>query len=440
MRSVPTFKTYSFPHNLSLDQFFYSYRNILNQMIGDIWNQIQWREKTIRGKKQKRLLPTIPSYSFKKTLRNQYLTRWEYAAHWVDSALKTAFSIISSWKKNYVRGNRKRKKPVVKRCFVRVKQTLMKISDEKIRITIKPHQHVNIDLSKRYFSIKGRRIGEPILTPTKIHLPIEETSSTKKPQPQQQQKKPPPQQQPAATAAVDRIGWDSNKFSVDGFSPSHGWIKIDLKPLHTLHVTYDNKMRNINKVYSKNRRKGKQLYRKYGKRCRNRVKNYLRHIAKQIIIVTASPFPATQQHGFEKLEKRQMNRKNKHKWNRELNQADWRLLVSLVRNLAPVVEVSPFYTSKTCSRCGGLNKALRSERVFECPFCGLRIDRQLNASINIYLRMRGVSPRREWFDATLIAAGGLPLMGAERSDPDELARGLNDALKPQVYVRLPLTT
>lgn len=117
-----------------------------------------------------------------------------------------------------------------------------------------------------------------------------------------------------------------------------------------------------------------------------------------------------------------------------------RKFVSLVQNRAPVIEVSPRYTSKTCSRCGELNKALRSERVFECPFCGLRIDRQLNASINIYLKMRGASPRKEWFDATLIVAGGLPLMGAERSDPDELARGLNDALKPQVYVCLPLTT
>jgi len=309
-------------------------------MIGAVWNQIQWKEKTIRRKKQKRLLPTIPSYSFKKTMRNQYLTGWEYAAHWVDSALRTAFSIINSWKKNYVRGNRKRKKPVVKRCFVRVKQTLMKISGEKIRITIKPQEHVNIDLSKRYFSLKGK-IGEPTLTRTKIHLPTE-TKHT-------EQNKP-----------AERIGWDSNKFSVDGFSPSHGWIKIDLKPLHTLHTTYDNKMRTINQVYSKNRRRGKQLYRKYGKRCRNRVKNYLQQIARRI-----ASFPAAQ-HGFEKLEKQQMNRKHKKRWNRELNQTDWRKLVSLVRNLAPVAEVSPFYTSKTCSRCGEIQSP-KERKGFRVP-------------------------------------------------------------------------
>ncbi|WXG41209.1 MAG: transposase [Candidatus Freyarchaeum deiterrae] len=411
-------KTYTVPHNLQLDQFFYAYLTALNSMIGDIWKSIQWKEKTIRGKKQKRILPTIPNYAFKKEMRDQYLMDWEYARHWIDSAIKTAFSIINSWKKNYVKGNRKRKKPVVKRCFVRVKQTLMKISGEKLRITIKPREYATIDLSKRYFSIKGRRIGEPILTPTKLHLPIETNHA------EQQQEKP-----------AERIGWDSNKLSVDGFSPTHGWIKIDLKPLHTLHTTYDNKMRNINRVYSKNRGKGKKLYQKYGKRCRNRVKNYLHHVAKRI---TSSHFQQAL-HGFEKLEKQRMKKGHKHRWNRELNHADWRLLVSLARNRAPVVEVSPFYTSKTCSRCGEVHKALRSEKVFECPFCGLIVDRQLNASINIYLRMRGVSPRREWFDATFIA-GGFPLIGVETKIPDELARELYDSMKPQYYVSLPLTT
>ena len=164
------------------------------------------------------------------------------------------------------------------------------------------------------------------------------------------------------------------------------------------------------------------------------MKNYLHQVAKQI---TSSHFQQAL-HGFEKLEKQRMKKGHNHRWNRELNQADWRLLVSLVRNRAPVVEVSPFYTSKTCSRCGELHKALRSERVFECPFCGLIIDRQLNASINIYLRMRGVSPRREWFDS--VFAGGFPLIGVETKIPDELARELYDSLKPQYYVSLSLTT
>ncbi|MEM3545734.1 MAG: transposase [Candidatus Bathyarchaeia archaeon] len=40
-------------------------------------------------------------------------------------------------------------------------------------------------------------------------------------------------------------------------------------------------------------------------------------------------------------------------------------------------------TSKTCSRCGYYNKDLKGA-VFKCPKCGLVIDRQKNASINIW--------------------------------------------------------
>ncbi|MBS7270220.1 MAG: hypothetical protein KIH10_15465 [Candidatus Freyarchaeota archaeon] len=105
--------------------------------------------------------------------------------------IKTAFSTINSRRRNYTKGKRKRRKPVVRRPFARVKQTLMKISGEKLRITIKPHQHVTINLSRRHFKIRGR-IGEPILTPTKIHTPLETN---------------PPKE------FADAIGWDSNLHS-----------------------------------------------------------------------------------------------------------------------------------------------------------------------------------------------------------------------------------
>jgi len=48
-----------------------------------------------------------------------------------------------------------------------------------------------------------------------------------------------------------------------------------------------------------------------------------------------------------------------------------------------------FPSSKTCSRCGEIHHALKlSDRVFICPHCGLVIDRDENAAIN--LRNRGI--------------------------------------------------
>jgi len=40
-------------------------------------------------------------------------------------------------------------------------------------------------------------------------------------------------------------------------------------------------------------------------------------------------------------------------------------------------------TTKTCSSCGNRQKISLSERIFRCPVCGLEIDRDLNAAINM---------------------------------------------------------
>ena len=124
-------------------------------MIRDIWSTIEWKEWRIPGKKQKRLFPNYrKDNAFKRALRDKYLKDWEYAAHWVDSALKTAFSIMRSWKKNYNKGKRKRRCPIVKRPFVRVKQTLMKREGERLRITIKATRVRLYRFIKALFQVK----------------------------------------------------------------------------------------------------------------------------------------------------------------------------------------------------------------------------------------------------------------------------------------------
>ena len=57
-----------------------------------------------------------------------------------------------------------------------------------------------------------------------------------------------------------------------------------------------------------------------------------------------------------------------------------------------VVEVDPGYTSQTCSRCGYRVKLALSDRVLHCPNCGLVIDRDYNASLNILRDGVGTAP------------------------------------------------
>ena len=105
-------KTYTLKHDKGDEvlPLLIAYRKVLNSMLEDIWGTVTWREVKIGGKKQLRLFPRYrKDKAFRKSLRDKYLEGWTFAAHWVDSALATAFSIMKSWRKNYNRGFGKRR-------------------------------------------------------------------------------------------------------------------------------------------------------------------------------------------------------------------------------------------------------------------------------------------------------------------------------------------
>ncbi len=81
--------------------------------------------------------------------------------------------------------------------------------------------------------------------------------------------------------------------------------------------------------------------------------------------------------------------------NRSIREQQWGTFVSQLTYKAEsaggsVVKVNPRNTSKTCSGCGSVHESLTlKDRVFECLKCGMSLDRDLNAALNI--RERGSS-------------------------------------------------
>ena len=70
----------------------------------------------------------------------------------------------------------------------------------------------------------------------------------------------------------------------------------------------------------------------------------------------------------------------------------------------------------------------------------LRIDRQLNAAINLYLQMEGLSPTPRLFDELVKGWSGFTLTGEKADEgPNELKRGPK-LLNPKGYVSLSKTT
>ncbi|MEM1606023.1 MAG: zinc ribbon domain-containing protein [Fervidicoccaceae archaeon] len=92
-------------------------------------------------------------------------------------------------------------------------------------------------------------------------------------------------------------------------------------------------------------------------------------------------------HVVEDLEKKDMVKKSRNPKNRRKRNArtPWETIHRKLSEKALVVKVSPRNTSRTCPRCGYVVKT-RVGRVFKCPRCGLGLDRQKLASINIYLK------------------------------------------------------
>ena len=380
--------SYKVKHGYELGDFLSSYRHLLQRAVDAIWEGIEWK------KREGRLIPMIPkSREFRKALRNNLLRGWGFAAHYVDSAIKTAYSIINSWRRNYIKGKRRRSKPVVKRAFVRVKETLYRFRNEKIVITIKPYQlYLEFDLSRAWFRkrVEGCDLGELILKEDELIVTFRRPSNA----------------QPSK-----KIAWDLNLLSMDGFCDI-GWVRVDLKPLYTLHITYENLRRKIQRLSKKKPKTARRLMQKYSLRYRSRVKDFLHKLTTEL----ANEF-GDYEHGFENLEKRGMFGRCKTK-NRVFSRQNWKQIVALMSYKASVRLLNPYNSTKTCPRCGGRMKH-RKGQVLECGRCGLTINRQLNASINLYLRMWGFpASMKVWeeFILPILRSGGVALKGGETDD------------------------
>ena len=379
-RSSYMILSYKIKHNYDIEEFIYSYKHLLQKAIDIIWDNIEWIERKQRnyyvikyGERKikkyyyvKRLIPIIPkTREFKRSLRNSLLKDWKYASHYVDSAIKTAYSILKSWRRNYLKGRRKRSKPIVKRGFVRVKETPYVYRGGKIRVTIKPRElYLEFDLSNAWFKnrVKGCDLGELVLKENELIITF---------------KKP-----ARKGSAVEYIGWDLNLYSLDGFSPKHGWIRVELGYLYHVHRVHEIKRKNAQSKASK-KPALKPIVSKHGGREKNKARDFIHKLTTQL----ARTFPNTE-HGFEDLAKQGMFKRSK-KHNRDVAKQNWKQIIQYMSYKSRVKLVNPKNTSSTCPRCGGRMMKLRKGQVVKCPKCRLTLDRQLCGAINIYLKMRG---------------------------------------------------
>jgi putative transposase len=91
---------------------------------------------------------------------------------------------------------------------------------------------------------------------------------------------------------------------------------------------------------------------------------------------------------LERLASQEMSKQN---FGKQINDAGWNMFANMISYKAEeagckVVFVDPKNTTQECSNCHEIVKKDLSDRIHNCPFCDLVIDRDLNAAKNILIR------------------------------------------------------
>jgi len=307
--------------------------------------------------------------------------------HYVLNACEVACAIL----KNY-RRYKKRKRPEVKKLFLKLDNQTYKIENGYLRIPFKPREFIYLKLrygnyQKQFLENKTLKFGSVTVLTQDILLSVKKESNVIEPK--------------------SKVALDINERNVTSLGEK---VKIyDLTEVQKTHYSYYLKRKSIQKKV-RNRRLRKELINKYSGKEKRKVEWLLHNISKKIVednpnseIVMENLRGIRNAINKRKLKrnkyngKTQLHRTKPKRLLRRLNSWNFRKLQKFIEykvlwNGNLVSYVNPRGTSSTCPICG--RRSDPNGRLFECE-CGFKMNRDLLACINL-LKMKGirVSPDR----------------------------------------------
>ena len=140
------------------------------------------------------------------------------------------------------------------------------------------------------------------------------------------------------------------------------------------------KLKKGTEAYNKVRRAMGHIH----KRIANRRRDFAHKLSRRL--VNEFQFIA-----FEDLDIKDMQNGNWHSMNKSIGDVAWNQFVQFTCYKAEwagrkCVLVDPRNTTQMCSGCGKIVRKSLSDRVHSCPYCGLVLDRDHNAALNILAR------------------------------------------------------
>ncbi len=179
---------------------------------------------------------------------------------------------------------------------------------------------------------------------------------------------------------------DTNEDSLDGVhasGDSSRLLRVPFDGVRRVQEVHFRRRRRLARKKAFDRRVGRRLLEREGRRERHRVRQRLHRVSKGLVRL------ATEARAVIILEDLTLHgaRGRSRRMNRRLSSWPRREIHSQIEYKAalegvPVIKVNPAWTSKTCPVCGARRRD-RVGKVFVCLMCDWEMDRQINAGLNI---------------------------------------------------------
>jgi len=293
--------------------------------------------------------------------------RYGLHTHYILSACECAFAML--------RNRKWRKQPYARRLFLKLDNETYKLDYMLLRIPTTPRNFIHIPLRGGEYQLSflcdpTLKRGSITITENSVVLAI--SKETEEPKP------------------LRAVAFDVNEKN----ATSSDSERYDLSDIANIKHQYSRLRASITKNTHNDRRIKQKFLSKYGRRERQRTVQALHRISKEIVRkakesrsrivlekLTNIRQSARRGNGQGRKLRGRLNRWSFHELQKQIEyKAAWEGV--------PVEYVRASNTSKRCSQCGSINRALRFEKCWICPTCGVQHDRDYNAALNILARSR----------------------------------------------------
>ncbi|MEM3832049.1 MAG: transposase [Thermoprotei archaeon] len=310
----------------------------------------------------------------RRELRDELLREWKYSKHYVDSTMNSVVGLVKGWITLYNKGKAEGKPEITKRT-VYIKSTLFSFRNGILRVSVEPSKrYLEVDLSKcSWIPRDFDKVGGLLMTERELIVTVKKRVEPK---------------------AEKWASFDVNLTNITAFIG--GEIKrYDLRELYHIHRVYETKLQRIQKLSKIKPNTSKRLLEKYSRREGSRAKDFMHKLTTQVAGELKEKSCGAILENLKGVKRRILNKSKD--MNRKLSKWSARTFQLMLEyklkwlNL-PVKYVNPANSSKTCPACSG-SMASYLGRMMKCEECGLTMDRDIIAVLNLQMRGEGFPQR-----------------------------------------------